>query len=304
MLELLFLGTGASVPCRERSLPCVAVRRGRDVTLFDCGEGSQRQLMVSPFSFMKVNRIFISHMHGDHVLGLPGLLQTMGMSGRTAPLSVFGPPGVAAGLDAMLGACEGEIGYPLGVREASGGDVFRFDGFSVRAFATSHTASPSLGFVMREDDAPGRLDTAEAERLGIRPGPEFARLLAGEAVRGVAPERVVGPPRRGCSVAYTGDTVPCPELDAAVRGVTALVHESTFSDSDRAAAEAHRHSTAAQAAAAAARAGADALFLVHISNRYDDPGLIEVEARRSFPRSFAPADLDMFRVLPSGVRSA
>ena len=144
MFEILFLGTGASVPSKDRSLPCVAVRQGRSISLFDCGEGSQRQLMISPFSFMKIDRIFITHLHGDHILGLPGLLQTMGMSGRRDPVSVYGPTGLLKALKSMLDACEGELEYELRIEEVEGDEEFSFDSFDVTVFRTVHN-TPSVG---------------------------------------------------------------------------------------------------------------------------------------------------------------
>ena len=163
MFDYLFLGTGASVPSRDRALPCVAVRRGADIILFDCGEGSQRQLMVSRFSFMKIRGIFVTHLHGDHFYGLPGLLQTMGMSGRTDPLLVCGPEGFSEALRSCLEVCEGEIGYPLEMRDVGPGDRVGVAGMTVEVFATEHGIA-SQGYVLR--DGPARkIDTAKAEAV-------------------------------------------------------------------------------------------------------------------------------------------
>ena len=166
-MELLFLGTGASVPSRDRATSCIAVRGGSDIILMDCGEGSQRQLMISPFSFMKIRAVLITHLHGDHVFGLPGLLQTMSLSGRTEPLTVYGPRGLAKGLDMMMTATEGETIYPLEVVELEGGEEFAVRDMTVRSFRTEH-GMPSIGFIVREKDKPGKLDRAKGLSLGIR----------------------------------------------------------------------------------------------------------------------------------------
>jgi len=301
MFDILFLGTGASVPSRDRSLPCVAVRQGRSITLFDCGEGSQRQLMVSPFSFMKVDRIFISHLHGDHILGLPGLLQTMGMSGRKDPVSVFGPKGTSKALGDMLGACEGNIEYELEIQDLEGGETFDFDDFSVTSFRTEHNV-PSLGFVYRECDRPGTFNREKAEKLGLEPGEDFARLQSGETVKGVRPEQVIGPLKTGCSMVYTGDTVPCDEVVRVSEGTDVLIHESTYVDEDSELAKLHFHSTARSAAEIAAKCKVRMLALIHISNRYGDAEPPLTEAKMYFENTIAPSDLQMVTVTNGNIR--
>ena len=301
MFEILFLGTGASVPSRDRSLPCVAVKRERSVTLFDCGEGSQRQLMISPISFMKVDRIFISHLHGDHILGLPGLLQTMGMSGRKNPVSVYGPKGIGKALGDMLGACEGELEYDLDIHELEGGESFDFGGFGVSVFRTVHN-TPSVGFVYRECDRPGTFNRVKAEKLGLEPGEDFSRLQAGETVKGVKPEQVIGPTRPGCSVVYTGDTVPCGELTEASRGADVLIHESTYIEEDSELAEQHFHSTARSAAETAAECKVGLLALIHISNRYGDAEEPLAEAKRYFENTIVPSDMQSVSVSNGNIK--
>ncbi|MBQ8179619.1 MAG: ribonuclease Z [Candidatus Methanomethylophilaceae archaeon] len=303
MMELLFLGTGASVPSRDRATSCIAVRVGPDIVLMDCGEGSQRQLMVSPFSFMKIRTILITHMHGDHVFGLPGLLQTMSLSGRRDPLTVYGPVGLAHGVSAMMSVTEGETQYPLEVVELEGGETFDVCGLRITAYATSH-GTPSVGFTVREPDRPGRPDRARALELGVHDGPEMALLKAGETVNGVSPSEVVGPPTPGASVSYTGDTVPCPGIVEASAGVDVLIHESTYMSSESEMAADHFHSTASQAAVAAREAGVRCLMLTHVSNRYDDRSLVEAEAREHFPEVVAVEDMDLFEITSRGVRRA
>lgn len=303
MLELTFLGTAAAVPSRDRTMSCIAVRQGPSVTLFDCAEGSQRQIMVSPLSFMKINAIFITHMHGDHVLGLPGLLQTMGMSGRSNSLIVCGPRGFSRSLEMLLGACEGEIGYDMKVRELEPGDTVSIPGATVEAFRTEH-GIPSLGYIYREDDSPGRFDKAKAISLGLSPGPDFAALQRGEAVRGVTPSEVIGPSRRGPSLAYTGDTLSSDSIAESVEGVDVIIHESTYDSGEMGLAVKNLHSTCTQAAETAVRAGAKGLILTHISNRYDDTHDMLAHARDVFPSTYVANDMDSFEITTSGLRSA
>ena len=302
MFEILFLGTGASVPSRDRSLPCVAVRQGRSISLFDCGEGSQRQLMISPFSFMKIDRIFISHLHGDHILGLPGLLQTMGMSGRKDPVSVYGPTGLVKALKSMLDACEGELEYELRMEEVEGGEEFSFDSFDVSVFRTVHN-TPSVGFVYREHDRLGTFNREKAEKLGLIPGEDFSRLQEGETVKGISPDQVIGPERPGCSLVYTGDTVPCSEVLNASKDVDVLIHEATYTEEDSGLAKEHFHSTAKAAAETASKCNVRMLALIHISNRYGDSEASLAEARSVFGNTVAPVDFQMLTVTNGSVRS-
>lgn len=300
MLDVLFLGTGASLPSRDRALPGVAVRNGPDIVLFDCGEGTQRQIMVSPFSFMKLRAVFVTHMHGDHFYGLPGLLQTMGMMNRREPLTVCGPEGFSAALGTALGLCEGEIPYELDVRDVSPGDVVRAGRMGVSVFATDHGIR-SQGYVLREPDSTGRVDPNKMRALGL-PSEDVRRVVGGEAVGGVSYADIAAPDRRGTSLAYTGDTRPCATLDEAVAGADAIVHESTYSADDADLAGRYLHSTCADAAAAAARAGAKALFLVHVSNRYKDRRRLLEQARAVFPETYMPEDLALYHVTRKGVR--
>ncbi len=300
-MELLFLGTSAAVPSRERSTSCVAVRDGQDIVLLDCGEGAQRQMMASPFSFMRIRAVLISHLHGDHVFGLPGLLQTMGLSDRRDPLVVCGPPGLKGYLEASMSFTEGETTYPVEIAELSGGEWLDVRRFRIGCFRTEHGIS-SLGYVIRGPDSPGRLDHRRALELGIRDGPDMARLKNGETVNGVSPEQVIGPVIPGFTVAYTGDTRPCDRTVESVRGADVLIHEATYTSAESDNAREHNHSTALQAAEVARAAGVGHLILTHISNRYDDRSVLESEARAVFPESYVADDMRMYTVLRSGIR--
>ncbi|MDR0779043.1 MAG: ribonuclease Z [Methanomassiliicoccaceae archaeon] len=295
MAEVLFIGTGACVPSRERSLPCVAVRVKRDVVLFDCGEGSQRQIMVSPFSFMKVKAIFITHLHGDHFLGLPGLLQTMSLSGRKDDIILAGPEGFSDSVRSVLKACGGDIAYNMDIIDASDGDTFVFKEFIVKAFSTEHKV-PSLGFALEENERRGEFNKAKAESLGIVPGPDFTKLQNGETVKGIRPEEVIGPSRRGPRIIYSGDTIRCASVVNMAKGAEVLIHEATYLSKDADLAGEHMHSTASDAASVAKEAGVSILFVTHMSNRYDDPSLIENECRKIFPNTVLANDLMLFTV--------
>lgn len=302
MFDLLFLGTGASVPSRERALPCVAARRGSDIILFDCGEGSQRQLMISRFSFMKIRAIFITHLHGDHFYGLPGLLQTMGMSGRTDPVIVCGPKGLKDALETCMNVCEGEIEYELDVRDVSPGDVVEVGDLKVTVFETKHGIL-SQGYVVREPDIRGKIDKIKARELGIR-GKAFTELENGETVNGVTLADITAPTKPGQAIAYTGDTMKCQTVLDAVKGVDVLIHESTYMSSESELADAHFHSTDVSAAETAKEAEVKDLVLVHISNRYKDRKVLVEEAKTVFENTIAPSDFDFYTITNKGLKSA
>ncbi|MCL1904773.1 MAG: ribonuclease Z [Methanomassiliicoccaceae archaeon] len=295
MVDVLFAGTGASVPSRERSLPCVAVRSNKDIILFDCGEGSQRQLMISPFSFMRIKAVFVSHLHGDHFLGLPGLLQTMNMSSRKDDILLVGPKGFEKAMRCMMKACGGEVSYRIDIVEAKAGDKFVFKEFVVNVFKVSHNV-PALGFAFEENERPGKFDRAKATSLGLRPGPDFTRLQKGETVDGVEPRDVIGPVRKGRRIVYTGDTERCSGIVKAAKGADVLIHEATYSRTDAELAKEHKHSTAYDAATTAKEADVSVLVITHMSNRYDDLSLLEEECREVFPNTVLATDLLLFTV--------
>ncbi|OPY31839.1 MAG: Ribonuclease Z [Methanomassiliicoccales archaeon PtaU1.Bin124] len=298
-MELLFLGTGGSVPTPDRNTMALALRNGQHMLLFDCGEGTQRQFMRSRFSFMRLDRVFITHMHGDHFLGVLGLVQSMNFSGRERPLELFGPKGIedVARQSVMLGHFE--LCFPLYWRELVPGDVVHGDGYSVTAVPTSHLPH-SLGYVYEEDERPGRFDPQKAKEMGVPEGPMFSRLQDGRPVvvegRTITPDQVMGPPRKGMKMAYSGDTLPDKRFIQAAKGSDAMVHEATTDSSLQEKANQYMHSTARQAAEAASQAEARRLFLVHISGRYEDTSSLLNEAREVFPESYLPNDLDLVEI--------
>jgi ribonuclease Z len=298
-VEILFLGTSGSVPTPERNTSAVAVRTGQDMVLFDCGEGTQRQFMRSAFSFMKIEKIFISHLHGDHFLGLMGLVQSMNFSGRDRPLEIFGPRGIAEIVEATITLGKFELAFDIFWRELKDGDVVEGDGYSVSAVEALHILS-SLSYVLEEDKRNGRFDSDAAKRLGVKEGPDFSRLQRGKEVmvggRSVSPEDVMGPPRPGLKMAYSGDTLPNARFAELAKGCDVMVHESTTDSSLTEKANQYGHSTAAQAAEIASKAAAKALYLVHISGRYSDGAPLLEEAKKVFGNSFLPDDLTLVKV--------
>ena len=291
-LDVLFVGTAGSAPTARRGLPATLVRRGGDRLLFDCGEGTQRQLVRS-IGLPELDAVFITHYHVDHWLGLPGMLKTFDLRGRETRLSVYGPPGLRALFEAMRPAY-GRVSYPLDLVELGRHDDVGFDGYLISPFPVEHRV-PAYGYAFVEDDRPGRFDAAEAERLGVRPGPDFGRLQRGETVEGVRPEQVIGEDRAGRRIVISGDTAPCQGVEAFAHQADVLVHEATFLSDERARARETGHSTAAQAAEIARDAGVRLLALTHLSTRYF-PRDVRDEARAIFPETVVPRDFDSIEV--------
>ena len=291
-LSIFFAGTGGSVPTARRGLPATLVRRGGDRILFDCGEGTQRQLVRSA-GLIELTEIFLTHFHTDHWLGLPGMLKTFDLRGRDRPLTIYGPPGVQA-LIALVLRMGGRVNYPLEVVELDGGDVLDRDGHRIAPVPVSHRG-PAFGYVLFEDERPGVFDPQAARRLGLEEGPEFGRIQRGETVRGVTPEQVLGPSRPGRKIVLSGDTSPCEALRVAAHRADVLVHEATFAEEERARAVETGHSTAAGAATLARDAEVSLLALIHLSTRHP-VGLLRDEARAVFADTVVPRDFDTLEI--------
>jgi ribonuclease Z len=286
MIRLTFLGTAASRPTVGRNVSALAVQREGDLMLFDCGEGTQRQMMRYGTGF-GVRAVFVSHLHGDHFLGITGLLRTMALQGRTDPIALYGPRGAARVLKAAVHLGVDRIPFPVEVSELSPGDRVPGEGYAVEAFRVAHGTS-AVGWALVEDERLGRFDVDRAAALGVPAGPLFGRLHRGEPVvvegRTVHPRDVVGPSRPGRLVVYTGDTRPCPSTVERARGAQVLVHEATFGADEEERARETYHSTSVEAARLASEAKVCRLYLTHLSARYSDqPGPLEDEARRVFP---------------------
>ena len=286
-LRVTFLGTGGAVPTTERNPSGIHVNREGDELLFDVGEGTQRQMMRFGTGF-SVSHVFVTHLHGDHVFGLPGLLSTWDFNDREAPLTVHVPPRTRSDLAALVAAAGIDPAYPVHIDEAPPGTVaHRGEGYEVRAVAVDHRTR-SVGYALVEDDRKGRFDREAAEALGVPVGPAFSTLHAGEPVEledgtVVTPEQVVGPPRPGRRVVYTGDTRPTDSVVDAAAGADLLIHDATFGEEHADRARETAHSTAREAGSVAARAGVSRLVLTHISSRYPgDASALGEEAREVF----------------------
>ena len=291
-LDVLFVGTAGSAPTARRGLPATLVRRGGERLLFDCGEGTQRQLIRSS-GLVEIDEVFITHFHADHVLGLPGMLKTYGLQARERLLTVSGPPGLRRVFE-MLRPLIGRTPYEVRVREVEPGAELRRDGYVLAAFAVDHGVA-ALGWALVEDERPGVFSPDAAEELGVRPGPEFGRLQRGETVTGtrgeVGPDQVMGEARAGRKLVLTGDTAPCEMTAAVAHDADLLVHEATFLDEEAERARVTRHATAGGAARLAAEAGVRMLALTHVSSRHT-AGDIRDEARAAFERTIVPRDFD------------
>lgn len=298
-MRLVFLGVGGTYPSKTRNVTSLAAQMGPETALFDCGECIQRQLMRSPLSFMRIKSIFVSHLHADHFLGLPGLIQSMSLNGRLEDLEILGPRGIVSTVRALMDLGYFESGYKVRARALLPGDSVAYKGYRVRAARADHTV-PALAFALEEDRRPGRFDVARAEALGVPEGPLFSQLQRGRSVtvgrRKVAPSDVMGPPRRGRKLVFSGDTRRCRSVTELAEGADVLVHDSTLDSRYADLAATFGHSTARDAALTARDARVGRLFLVHISPRYEDPSVLEEEAREVFPSSQVPEELSQHLV--------
>ncbi|MCI4364125.1 MAG: ribonuclease Z [Thermoplasmata archaeon] len=292
-MQITFLGTAGSWPTKERNASSIAVDTERELILLDCGEGTQRQLFSSSQSFMRVRRVFLSHFHGDHFLGLPGLIQSMCLNHREEPLAIYGPPETREIVERILNLGYFTLRFRVDIHPLEPGASVELEGYTVRTSKAEHPV-PSLAFRLDEGPKRGRFDAPKAHQLGIR-GTDFARLEAGESVevggRTVRPEEVMGPPRAGRSIVYSGDSAPSEEIRRLATGATLLIHEATTASDLEAEANVWGHSSARQAAALAREAGVQELFLTHFSSRYKVVEPLEAEARAVFPASRAARDL-------------
>lgn len=294
MLSATFLGTGAATPTIDRNVAGLAVQREGETILFDCGEGNQRQMMRYGVGF-SFTEIFFTHYHADHILGVTGLLRTMGLQDRTAPVTLYGPRGAQRVLGAAISLGIERNKFPVEILEVQPGDRLKRDEYDIVVFETEHRPD-TVGFALAEHTRLGRFNPERAGELGIPEGPLWGRLHKGETIvledgRSVSPADLVGPPRRGRTLVYSGDTRPSLAVIQAARGADLLIHEATFGSDELERAKETGHSTAAEAARVAVEAGVRRLVLTHISPRYtrDAPELL-AEARAIFPETAIARD--------------
>ena len=297
-LDLVFLGTSGSMPTADRAPTALLMRRGGERMLFDCAEGTQRQMLRSTVGLLDLHEVFLTHYHADHYLGLPGMLKTFSLRGREIPITIYGPPGLSD-LFGSLRRIFGRLTYPYELVELRPGDTLKRDEYRLAAFPVAHGVS-SIGYALIEEDRPGRFDVPTADALGVPPGPERGSLQRGEPVtladgRTVTPDQVLGEPRPGRTIVIAGDTAPSEAVVEAARRADVLVHEATFLEDERERARETAHSTAVEAAEIARAAGVGLLALTHLSNRYFGPDAAR-EARAVFPETVVPRDFDIIEV--------
>jgi ribonuclease Z len=294
MLSLTFLGTAASIPTVDRNVPGLAVQREGETILFDCGEGTQRQMMRYGVGFT-FKEVFFTHYHADHLLGITGLLRTMGLQDRASPVVLYGPKGAQRILNAAISLGIERNKFPVEIHEVRPGDRLGRQEYDIVVFETDHRAD-TVGYALVEHLRLGRFNPARARELGIPEGPLWGRLHKGETVslsdgRTVAPADLVGEPRDGRTLVYSGDTRPHLSVIEAAKSADVLVHEATFGSDELERARETGHSTAAEAARVALEAGVRRLVLTHISSRYNrDASELLAEARAVFPETVIARD--------------
>lgn len=297
-LDIVFLGTSASAPTAQRAPAALLVRRGGDRLLFDCAEGTQRQLMRSTLGLPELEEIFLTHFHADHYLGLPGMLKTFSLRQRELPLTIYGPAGLRE-LYKSIGRIVGRLSYPVEIEEVRPGEALERDGYRILVFPVHHGVS-AVGYAVAEHERPGEFDSAAADALGIPFGPERGALQRGESVtlddgQVLSPDAVLGAARPGRRIVIPGDTAPVETVRVLSEGADVLIHEATFLEDERDRAADTLHSTALQAAELARDAGVRLLALTHVSPRYFGPELAR-EAREVFPDTVVPKDFDVIEV--------
>jgi ribonuclease Z len=297
-LDIVFLGTSGSAPTARRAPSALLVRRGGERLLFDCGEGTQRQLLQSSVGLVDLREVFLTHFHLDHWLGLPGMLKTFALRDRQVPLTVYGPPGLKD-LFRELRRIVGRLPYPLELTEVRAGDALEREGYRLLVVPVAHGVA-AVGYALVEEPRPGRFDVETADAIGVPFGPERGALQRGESItlsdgRVLTPDAVLGPARPGRTLVYSGDTGPSEVLRALAERADVLVHEATFTEDEHDRAAETMHSTALQAAELARAAGVRLLALIHVSPRYFGPEIVR-EAREIFPNTVVPRDFDTVEV--------
>lgn len=300
-LRIIFLGTSGSWPTIKRNVTSLAIKRGSEVILFDCGEGTQRQFQKSKLSYMQISKIFISHFHGDHFLGIPGLIQTMQLNDRDIPIHIYGPKGINQLVTQLLSLGYFKPRYEIISHEIDEGAKLDFKDYTIQVMRVNH-GIPALAYALVEKIRPGKFDKPKALELGIPEGPLFSKLQRGKTInlkngKKIKPDQVLGPPRKGRKIVISGDTRPLEEMVNFAKNADVLIHESTFDSSLPVIPSEYGHTTAFQAGEIAKKANVEKLFLTHISPRYLDDKEIENDARKAFKKSFVPKDFEEFEVM-------
>jgi ribonuclease Z len=286
-LQVIFLGTAGSIPTTQRALPAVAIKRKNELILFDCGEGAQRQMIRAKVGFHKKTKVFITHMHGDHVLGLPGLLQTMALLDRREELEIYGPVGVKAFINAIEKTVQFARTFPISIKEITDeGTICEEKEYTVQAVKANHVVD-ALAYALVEKSRPGRFNQEKARKISVPEGPLWSKLQHGESVqlpnnKIVKPRDVLGKPRPGRKIVYTGDTRPTKALVKLAKNADLLIHEATLGDELKERADEDGHSTPSEAAETAKKANVKLLILTHVSARYKTPDILLKRAKKIF----------------------
>jgi len=285
-MQIIFLGTAGSIPTPERGLSAIAIKRKNELLLFDCGEGTQRQMIQTKVGFHRKTKVFITHLHGDHVLGLPGLLQTMSLLGRINKLEIYGPIGIKDFVNAVNQTVHFTLTFPVKVNEIEEGMVCEEKEYIVTAVQSEHL-NPSLAYALIENSRAGRFNIEKAKKIGVPEGPLWSKLQSGQSVklpdeRIIKPETILGAPRPGRKIVYTGDTGPSEKIAKLAEFADLLIHEATFEDEMNERAIEDGHSTPSMAAKIAKVASVKHLVLTHISARYKNADVLLQQAKKTF----------------------
>ena len=293
-MKVTFLGTGGSVPTKKRNLPSLAVRTDGGLVMFDCGEGTQKQFLIAKLGFNREMRILISHMHADHILGIPGILHSMSFMGRSRDLEIYGPPGICEFVKCTTETVKFRPMFPIRTVEVHAGTIARTDSYAIKAAWADHSV-PCLAYSLTENDKPGRFHPAKARELGVPKGPLWKTLQMGKPVkvgrRRIDASRVVDPPRKGLKITYGVDTRPCERVIELASGSDLLIHDGMFSSDASERAREYGHSTVVEAAKIAKRSHSRNLALTHFSAIYADTSQLLAEAKAIFPRTIVAEDL-------------
>ena len=294
-MYIVFLGTGGGIPTPERSLSSFILNYEGQILMFDCGEGTQHQMVKAKIGFGKETKVFITHLHGDHVLGLPGLIQTMSLLGRTKKLEIFGPKGLKEFLEASRTYIQFNLRFPVEIKEAKEGIIYKNKKFKILARWAEHSI-PNLAYAFVENKKPGKFHPEKALELGVPKGPLWHKLQHGKKVklkngRIIEPSQVVEPPKPGIKIVYSGDTKPCKNVLKLAKNADLLIHECTFDDSLAEKAEVEWHSTPTGVAELAKKASVKNLVLTHVSARYKNAKIFLEQAKKNFPNVRVAEDL-------------
>ncbi len=294
-MKVTFLGTGGSVPTKKRNLPSLAVRTDGGLVMFDCGEGTQKQFLIAKLGFNREMRILVSHMHADHILGIPGILHSMSFMGRSRDLEIYGPPGICEFVKCTTETVKFRSMFPIRTVEVHAGTIARTDSYAIKAAWADHSV-PCLAYSLTENDKPGRFHPAKARKLGVPKGPLWKTLQMGKPVkvgrRRIDASRVVDPPRKGLKITYGVDTRPCERVVELASGSDLLIHDGMFSSDASERAREYGHSTVVEAARIAKRSHSRNLALTHFSAIYADTNQLLAEAKAVFPRTIVAEDLE------------